>query len=70
MGGTSYLFEHPVVVGISQKYKKTAAQVLLRWAVQRNTLPINKSSSLERMKENRGKGDILAPFTSCSLYVV
>lgn len=66
MGGTSYislgmatetdlLFEHPIVLGISQKHQKTAAQVLLRWAIQRNTLPINKSSSLERMKENRGK---------------
>jgi diketogulonate reductase-like aldo/keto reductase len=68
MGGTSYislgmatqtdlLFEHPLIVSISKNYKKTAAQVLLRWAIQRNTLPINKSSSLERMKENRGLFD-------------
>jgi diketogulonate reductase-like aldo/keto reductase len=64
MGGTSYislgmatetdlLFEHPVIVNISQKHNKTAAQVLLRWAIQRNTLPISKSSSLTRMHENR-----------------
>ncbi len=68
MGGASYisldmatkddlLFEHPVVLGISDKYKKTAAQILLRWAIQRNTLPISKSSRLERMKENRNLFD-------------
>ncbi|KAL7484753.1 hypothetical protein ACHAW6_010367 [Cyclotella cf. meneghiniana] len=68
MGGTSYislgmatdtdlLFEHPVILGISQKNKKTAAQVLLRWAIQRNTLPISKSSSLKRMQENRALFD-------------
>ena len=64
MGGTSYislgmattsdlLFEHPLILAISERSKKTAAQVLLRWAIQRNTLPISKSSSLSRMKENR-----------------
>ena len=68
MGGTSYislgmatdtdlLFEHHVILGISQKNKKTAAQVLLRWAIQRNTLPISKSSSLKRMQENRALFD-------------
>jgi diketogulonate reductase-like aldo/keto reductase len=68
MGGTSYislgmatesdlLFEHPVILGISQKYNKSWAQVLLRWAVQRNTLPISKSSSLARMEENRSLFD-------------
>lgn len=68
MGGTSYislgmattldlLFEHPVILGISERSKKTAAQVLLRWAIQRNTLPISKSSSLSRMKENRSLFD-------------
>ncbi|KAL3772242.1 hypothetical protein ACHAWO_012640 [Cyclotella atomus] len=73
MGGTSYislgmatetdlLFEHPIVLGISQKHQKTAAQVLLRWAIQRNTLPINKSSSLERMKENRALFDFYLTF--------
>lgn len=64
LGGTSYisldmatgddlLFENPSVVGISKRYNKTAAQVMLRWSIQRNTLPISKSSSLGRMQENR-----------------
>eukprot|EP00804_Cyclotella_cryptica_P024776 CCRYP_001744-RC/>CCRYP_001744-RC protein AED:0.10 eAED:0.10 QI:259/1/1/1/1/1/7/113/645 len=68
MGGTSYislgmasetdlLFEHPVILDISKKHKKTAAQVLLRWAIQRNTLPISKSSSMKRMQENRALFD-------------
>lgn len=64
LGGTSYisldmatgddlLFENPAIVGISKRYNKTAAQVMLRWSIQRNTLPISKSSSLGRMQENR-----------------
>ena len=68
MGGTSYislgmattsdlLFEHPLILAISERSKKTAAQVLLRWAIQRNTLPISKSSSLSRMKENQNLFD-------------
>ena len=64
MGGTSYislgmanksdlLFDHPVILASSKKHNKTAAQILLRWAVQRSTLPISKSSCIERMRENR-----------------
>ena len=64
LGGASYisldmasksdlLFENYVILEISQRHQKTAAQVMIRWAIQRNTLPINKTSSLERMKENR-----------------
>ena len=68
LGGASYisldmatmndlLFENPILLEICRIHNKTAAQVMLRWAVQRNTLPINKSSSSARMKENRGVFD-------------
>jgi len=68
LGGASYisldmatsqdlLFENAIILEICRIHKKTAAQVMLRWAVQRNTLPINKSSSSVRMTENRGVFD-------------
>ncbi|KAL1176493.1 hypothetical protein V6Z11_A04G162700 [Gossypium hirsutum] len=39
-------------LGIAEKYKKTAAQIVLRWGIQRNTLVIPKTSKFERLKEN------------------
>jgi diketogulonate reductase-like aldo/keto reductase len=37
---------------LSQKYSKTPAQVLLRWIIQHNIIPIPKSSSKNHIKEN------------------
>jgi D-xylose reductase len=47
------LFLNTTILKISARYGKTPAQVLLRWALQRNTFPICKSSSKARMQENR-----------------
>jgi D-xylose reductase len=49
---TMPLFEHPVVVGIAKAHNRTPAQVLLRWATQRNIAVIPKSNSVERLKQN------------------
>ena len=38
--------------GIAEKYKKSAAQIALRWGIQRNTVVIPKSSKVDRLKEN------------------
>ena len=68
LGGASYisldmatsddlLFENAIIREICTKHNKTPAQVMLRWGIQRNTLPINKSSSRKRMDENRGVFD-------------
>lgn len=38
--------------GLAEKHKKTAAQIVLRWGIQRNTVVIPKSSKLDRLKEN------------------
>lgn len=38
--------------GIAEKYKKTVAQIVLRWGIQRNTVVIPKTSKFERLKEN------------------
>lgn len=42
----------PVVQEIAAAHNKTAAQVLLRFAVQRGTVAIPKSSKVERLVEN------------------
>ncbi|PMD38036.1 putative NAD(P)H-dependent D-xylose reductase xyl1 [Hyaloscypha variabilis F] len=49
---TPVLFEHPVVVAIAEKHKKTPAQVLLRWATQRGLAVIPKSNNPERLHAN------------------
>ena len=50
--GRNGLFADPVLAGIGAKYGKTAAQVMLRWHIQRNTVVIPKSTHYERMIEN------------------
>ncbi|KAK1296916.1 NADP-dependent D-sorbitol-6-phosphate dehydrogenase [Acorus calamus] len=37
---------------LAKKYKKTEAQIILRWGIQRNTVVIPKSSKAERLNEN------------------
>jgi D-xylose reductase len=51
------LMEDPVILSIAEAKNKTPAQVLLRWALQRNTLPLSKTSTKERMIENRNIWD-------------
>lgn len=47
-------FGHPVIVGIGHKHGKTAAQVMLRWAVQHAVVVIPKSGRTDRIEENAG----------------
>jgi D-xylose reductase len=49
---TPVLFEHPTVVAIAEKHKRTPAQVLLRWATQRGLSVIPKSNNVERLEQN------------------
>ncbi|KAL5315107.1 hypothetical protein ACEPPN_017758 [Leptodophora sp. 'Broadleaf-Isolate-01'] len=49
---TPVLFEHPVIVAIAEKVKKTPAQVLLRWATQRGLAVIPKSNDPKRLLQN------------------
>ncbi|KAK9449617.1 NADP-dependent oxidoreductase domain-containing protein [Limtongia smithiae] len=46
------LFESDVVKSLAEKYSKTPAQVLLRWATQRGIAVIPKSNSKERLLQN------------------
>ncbi len=42
----------PVLVGIAEAHGRSAAQIVLRWHVQHGYLPIPKSASPERQREN------------------
>ncbi|KAJ8704711.1 hypothetical protein PYW07_011899 [Mythimna separata] len=44
--------DDPVLVEIAQKYGKTTAQVVLRWLVDRNVIPIPKTVNPKRLQEN------------------
>lgn len=46
------IFTHPVLADIGRAHGKTAAQVALRWAVQRGIAIIPKSTHRERLAEN------------------
>ena len=50
--GNHGIFTHPVLSAIGQKYGKTAAQVALRWNVQRGVTVIPKSVHKNRMEQN------------------
>ena len=50
--GNHGIFTHPVLSAIGQKYGKSAAQVALRWNVQRGVTVIPKSVHRERMEQN------------------
>ncbi len=42
------------LVNLAEKYEKTPAQIMLRWAIQHGISTIPKSSNLVRLKENFG----------------
>ena len=50
--GRGKLLDDPLVLELAQKYGKTPAQICLRFCLQNNILPLPKSSSPERMKQN------------------
>ena len=50
--GNHGIFTHPVLTAIGQKYGTSAAQVALRWNVQRGVVVIPKSVHKERIEQN------------------
>jgi alcohol dehydrogenase (NADP+) len=48
----SRLIDHDVVQSIAEKYKKTPAQVLLRFGIERGVVVIPKSTNPDRIREN------------------
>ncbi|XP_072543788.1 glyoxal reductase [Salminus brasiliensis] len=50
--GTGVLLTDPVVQGVAERYGKTPAQVLLRWALQQHVPVLPKSAQPNRVQEN------------------
>lgn len=50
--GNYNIFSHPVLSKIGETYGKTAAQVALRWNIQRGVSVIPKSTHKDRMQQN------------------
>lgn len=50
--GQKEIFQNKVLTRIGSKYQKTAAQVALRWNIQRGIVVIPKTVHPERMQEN------------------
>lgn len=55
--GRKGLFTNVILSAIGRKYRKTAAQVVLRWLQQRGVVAFPKSVHKERMIENFNVGD-------------
>lgn len=50
--GEPLLLEDEKIIGIAKKYNKTAAQVCIRFQIERGISVIPKSTSANRIKEN------------------
>src|SRR5207253_1644007 len=50
--GRNGIFENEVLRGIAAKYRKSVAQIILRWLTQREVVAIPKSVRTERIIEN------------------
>lgn len=46
------LLQHPVLEMLADKYQRTPAQIVLRWDIQRNAIPVPKSTHQERIASN------------------
>lgn len=50
--GDARLLQEPVITTLAEQYGKTPAQIVLRWHLELGLVPIPKTSSPERMREN------------------
>ena len=51
--GRGRVLEDELIVELAGKYRVSPAQICLRYALQRGVLPLPKSSSPERMRQNQ-----------------
>ena len=51
--GRTRVLKDPLVQELTQNHGVSAAQICLRYAVQRQIIPLPKASSMERMKQNQ-----------------
>jgi diketogulonate reductase-like aldo/keto reductase len=50
--GTGRHLGHPTVAEIAERLERTPAQILIRWAIQRGTIVLPKSTHRERIEAN------------------
>jgi 2,5-diketo-D-gluconate reductase A len=50
--GKNHIFQNEILLTIAAKHKKSVAQVILRWVVQRGIIALAKTTRKERMIEN------------------
>lgn len=50
--GRGRIFENELLLQLAEKYGKTLPQICLRWEIQNGIIPLPKTMSWERMKEN------------------
>lgn len=50
--GRTRLFQDTLLVELAEKYQVSVAQICLRFAIQQQIMPLPKSTTYERMKEN------------------
>jgi diketogulonate reductase-like aldo/keto reductase len=50
--GRARILRHPLIRDTATKYNRTPAQICLRWALQKRTVVIPKTSSDARLREN------------------
>lgn len=51
--GRARVLKEPLLLELAEKYQVSPAQICLRFAIQKDIIPLPKSSSMERMKENQ-----------------
>ncbi len=51
--GRSSMLENPILKEYARKYNKSVAQICLRFLLQKGIIPLVKSSTIERMKQNQ-----------------
>ncbi|WP_272944656.1 aldo/keto reductase [Kribbella catacumbae] len=52
LGKGTDLLDHPTVAAVAKAHDKTPGQVVLRWEVQQDVVPIPKSANRERLEQN------------------
>lgn len=52
--GRGALLEHPAVTALAEKYRRTPAQICIRWCLEKGILPLPKSVTPARIAENAG----------------
>ncbi|MEF9942102.1 MAG: aldo/keto reductase [Lachnospiraceae bacterium] len=51
--GRSNMLKDPLILELGTKYHVSAAQICLRYEIQKGVIPLPKTSSMERMKQNQ-----------------